>query len=146
MINPNHQISCDHINLLLIEDDDIDASSFIRAMKFHGLANKVSRAYDCEEGLYMLKNNEIKDPYIILLDLNTPRMNGLEFLKYLRADPNLSHSVVFVLTTSKSEQDIVSAYRAHISGYLVKQFMDTDMSKVVDFLQHFWHTAEIPGA
>lgn len=136
----------ENIQLLLIEDDDVDADCFMRAMRIHNLRNSVVRAYDCEEGLNILKNSEVKAPYIILLDLNTPRMNGLEFLKQLRNDESLTHSVVFVLTTSKSEQDILSAYQNHVSGYLVKEFMDIDMTLVVDFLKHYWHTSELPCA
>jgi DNA-binding NarL/FixJ family response regulator len=73
-----------------------------------------------------------------------PRMNGLEFLEALRSDQNLTHAIVFVLTTSKSDEDIMSAYREHVAGYLVKSRMDNDFMGVLDLLKHYWRIIELP--
>jgi CheY-like chemotaxis protein len=73
-----------------------------------------------------------------------PRMNGLEFLEELRSDPALTHTVVFVLTTSKSDEDILAAYREHVAGYLLKQRMDNDFLQVVGLLNHYWRVIELP--
>lgn len=144
-IYPTHP--SDHyreVNLLMVEDDDIDATALKRALRKLKLLNPVYRARDGLEAMELLRNGEVPTPYLILLDLNMPRMNGLEFLEALRADPDLTHSVVFVLTTSKSDEDIISAYREHVAGYLLKQEMDNDFLQVVSLLNHYWRVIELP--
>lgn len=136
---------CREISLLMIEDDDIDATAMKRALHKLKLLNPVYRARDGLEGIELLRAGEIPSPYIILLDLNMPRMNGLEFLEELRSDPALTHSVVFVLTTSKSDEDILAAYREHVAGYLFKQRMDNDFLQVVGLLNHYWRIIELPN-
>jgi CheY-like chemotaxis protein len=137
---------CREVSLLMIEDDDIDATAMKRALHKLKLLNPVYRARDGLEGIELLRAGEIPAPYIILLDLNMPRMNGLEFLEELRSDPALTHSVVFVLTTSKSDEDILAAYREHVAGYLFKQRMDNDFLQVVGLLNHYWRIIELPNA
>lgn len=132
------------VSLLMVEDDDIDATAFKRAMLKLKLLNNVYRAKDGLEALTLLRKGEIPSPYIILLDLNMPRMNGIEFLEALRADDALTHAIVFVLTTSRSDEDIMSAYREHVAGYLLKQEIDHDFLQVVGLLDHYWRIIEIP--
>lgn len=134
------------VSLLMIEDDDIDATALKRALQKLKLLNPVYRARDGLEGLDMLRGGDVPSPYIILLDLNMPRMNGLEFLEELRSDPSLTHTIVFVLTTSKSDEDIMAAYREHVAGYLLKQRMDDDFLQVVSLLNHYWRIVELPIA
>lgn len=140
-------IKTDHfraVNLLVIDDDDIDATALKRALQKLKVLNPVYRARDGLEGLELLRTNQIAKPFIILLDINMPRMNGLEFLEELRADPVLTQSIVFVLTTSKSDEDITAAYREHVAGYLLKQRMDSDFMQVVSLLDHYWRIIELP--
>jgi CheY-like chemotaxis protein len=92
----------------------------------------------------LLRAGVIPAPYIIFLDLNMPRMNGLEFLEALRADEGLTHSVVFVLTTSKSDEDLVAAYRKHVAGYIFKQHMDRNFLEVIGLIEHYWRLVELP--
>jgi CheY-like chemotaxis protein len=133
------------VNILVIDDDDIDATALRRALTKLKLLNPLYRAKDGLEGLELLRSGAIAMPYIILLDINMPRMNGLEFLEALRADPELTHAVVFVLTTSKSDEDIIAAYREHVAGYLLKQRMDSDFMQVVGLLDHYWRIIELPS-
>ena len=133
------------VNILVIDDDDIDATALRRALTKLKLLNPLYRAKDGVEGLELLRSGAIAMPYIILLDINMPRMNGLEFLEALRADPELTHAVVFVLTTSKSDEDIIAAYREHVAGYLLKQRMDSDFMQVVGLLDHYWRIIELPS-
>lgn len=133
------------VSLLMVEDDDIDATALKRALHKLKLLNPVYRARDGLEAIELLRAGEIPTPYIILLDLNMPRMNGLEFLEELRADPILTHAVVFVLTTSKSDEDVLAAYREHVAGYLLKQRMDNDFLQVVSLLNHYWRIVEMPN-
>jgi len=132
------------VSLLVIDDDDIDTTALQRALKKLKLANPLYRAKDGLEGLELLRGNKIPKPYIILLDINMPRMNGLEFLEAIRADAELTQSVVFVLTTSKSDEDIMAAYREHVAGYLLKQRMDNDFLQVISLLDHYWQVIELP--
>lgn len=113
-------------------------------MRKLGLINTTHRARDGREALELLRAGVIPAPYIIFLDLNMPRMNGLEFLDALRADKVLTHAVVFVLTTSKSDEDLVSAYRKHVAGYIFKQHMDRDFLEVISLIEHYWRLVELP--
>jgi CheY-like chemotaxis protein len=132
------------VSLLIVDDDDIDATALRRALHKLKLLNPLYRAKDGLEALEILRNGDIPGPYIILLDINMPRMNGIEFLEALRSDPDLTHAVVFVLTTSKSDEDIIAAYREHVAGYLLKQRMDSDFLQVVGLLDHYWKVIELP--
>ena len=89
------------VSILLVEDDDVDAMGVERALKKLRLANPLFRARDGLQGLEMMRSQKIPRPFLILLDLNMPRMNGLETLREIRRDPALTKSVIFVLTTSK---------------------------------------------
>jgi len=133
------------VSLLVIEDDDVDATSLRRALQKLKLLNPIYRARDGLEGMELLRSGKVPAPYIILLDLNMPRMNGLEFLDALRADPLLTQAIVFVLTTSKSDEDMLAAYREHVAGYLLKQRMDNDFLQVVSLLNHYWRIIEMPN-
>jgi len=132
------------VSLLIVDDDDIDAISLERALRKLRLLNTLFRARDGREALELLRSGQIPPPYIILLDLNMPRMNGLEFLESLRTDPHLTHAVVFILTTSKSDEDLVAAYRKHVAGYVFKQHMDRDFLEVMGLIEHYWRIVELP--
>lgn len=132
------------VSLLIVDDDDIDAIALERALRKLRLLNSVFRARDGREALELLRGRIVPAPYIILLDLNMPRMNGLEFLEALRTDPRLTHVVVFVLTTSKSDEDLVAAYRKHVAGYVFKQHMDRDFLEVMGLIEHYWRLVELP--
>ena len=142
---PSDNSSCREVSLLMVEDDDIDATALRRALQKLKLLNPTYRAKDGLEAIELLRSGQIPAPYIILLDLNMPRMNGLEFLEELRSDPQLTQSVVFVLTTSKTDEDILAAYKEHVAGYLLKQRMDNDFLQVVSLLNHYWRIVEIPA-
>lgn len=140
----NHSKSYKEAALLIVDDDDIDAIALQRALRKLKLLNPIHRARDGQEALDKLRSSNIAMPYIILLDLNMPRMNGLEFLQALRLDPMLTQAVVFVLTTSKSDEDLVAAYREHVAGYIFKQHMDRDFLEVVNLIEHYWRLVELP--
>jgi len=139
-----HRQNYKEVTLFIVDDDDIDAIALERALRKLRLLNTVRRAHDGQEALNLLRAGEIPAPFIILLDLNMPRMNGLEFLEALRTDPMLTHAVVFVLTTSKSYEDLVAAYRKHVAGYVFKQHMDRDFLEVIGLVEHYWRLVELP--
>ncbi|WP_024871900.1 response regulator [Tolumonas lignilytica] len=133
------------VTILLVEDDDVDVMGVERALKKLKIANPIVRARDGMEGLALLREPAaVPRPYIILLDLNMPRMNGLEMLAELRNDPVLSSAVVFVLTTSKADEDIVVAYQQHVAGYIVKSQVGDGFLRIMGMLDHYWRVVELP--
>jgi CheY-like chemotaxis protein len=133
------------VSILLVDDDDVDVMGVHRALKKLKIVNPIVRARDGIEGLALLRDpSAVPRPYIILLDLNMPRMNGLEMLAELRRDPMLTSSVVFVLTTSKADEDIVEAYQQHVAGYIIKSQVGEGFLRVVEMLDQYWRVVELP--
>ncbi|KAA8596456.1 MULTISPECIES: response regulator [Vibrio] len=132
------------VSILLVEDDDIDAIGIQRSLKSFNLLNPIHRTRDGLEALEVLKNDAIARPFIVLLDLNMPRMNGMEFLSAIRSDSNLSDIVVFVLTTSQLDEEISAAYKKNIAGYIVKSSSNQDYKQLIRFLENYWNIVELP--
>ncbi|PTY36858.1 two-component system response regulator [Saccharospirillum sp. MSK14-1] len=133
------------VSILLVEDDDIDAMSIERSIKKMRLANPLVRVIDGVEALAVLHNDSIPKPRIVLLDLNMPRMGGLEFLEAIRNDEKLNDTVVFVLTTSQSEEEIYEAYKKNIADYIIKSSLSQDFNQVLKFLDHYWQLVVLPS-
>jgi len=131
------------VTLMLVEDDDVDAMGVERALKQRRISNPMIRAHDGVEALEFLRDGRVGRPYIILLDLNMPRMGGLELLDVLRDDPVLKQSVVFVLTTSKSDEDLAAAYEKFVAGYIVKSELAGTFGKLIDMLDVYWQIVEL---
>lgn len=134
------------VTILLVEDDDVDVMAVERAFKRLKIGNSIIRAHDGLEALELLRATPrtVTAPYIILLDINMPRMNGLEMLAELRLDQALSNAVVFVLTTSKDDEDKMLAYRQHVAGYIVKSEVGDGFLRVIEMLDHYWRVVELP--
>ena len=135
------------VTLLLVEDDAVDAEAIRRAFRQHRIANPFVVVRDGVEALAALRGEdglEVEHPYVVLLDINMPRMNGLEFLEALRADPALHRTVVFVLTTSDRDEDKVAAYEHHVAGYILKSRAGEDFLEVVRLLKVYWRLVELP--
>ena len=120
-----------------------------RGLEKQKIANPVFTARDGVEALQMLRgehgHEKLPRPYLIMLDLNMPRMNGIEFLQALRDDPKLTDSIVFVLTTSSNEEDQTAAYQEHIAGYLLKADAGENFLKVVKMIQAFVMVVRFPA-
>lgn len=134
------------VSVLLVEDDEVDAMGIKRAFNKLRVANPIFHARDGVEGLQMLRDGTVTNPCMILLDLNMPRMNGLEMLKEIRNDPALADSVIFVLTTSKNDEDKAAAYRKNIAGYIVKSSLDKGFDDFMQLLDHYWRLVEFPAS
>jgi CheY-like chemotaxis protein len=132
------------VTLFLIEDDNIDAMSIKREFKRRKIANPIIRAKDGVEAFEFLNSGKISRPFVILLDLQMPRMNGLEFLTKLRADNDYKKSVVFVLTTSEDEHDIFKSYELNIAGYFIKDELGEGFIGIVDILDGYWKVVHLP--
>jgi len=136
------------VHILLIEDDLVDVMAVKRAFRDLKIANPLHEARDGVEALELLRGTNgrvpLPKPYVILLDLNMPRMSGIEFLKELRHDPALKASIVFVMTTSDAEEDRVGAYDLNIAGYVLKHSPGHSFLDAIAMLEHYWRIVELP--
>ena len=133
------------LNILLIEDDQVDVMNVRRAFEKNRIANPLFVAGNGLEALDVLRANGVPhERRIVLLDLNMPKMNGLEFLRELRADPALQSTPVIVLTTSNDERDKVEAYNLNVAGYLVKPVTFINFVEVMAALNKYWTLVELP--
>jgi CheY-like chemotaxis protein len=136
------------LNILLVEDDDGDAKAVQRAFRRTTVANPIIRAVDGIEALEIMKgtNGRAKpsSPYLLLVDLNMPRMNGIQLIKALREDEILRHSVVFVLSTSKRDEDKMAAYDLNVAGYILKGTAGRDFLSLVNLMDCYRRIVELP--
>ena len=136
------------LNILLVEDDDVSTEAVIRSLRKFGFSDPVVTAEDGQVALDVLRakhpERTIDKPYVILLDLNMPRMNGFEFLQEVRADPALKESVIFVLTTSSADSDKLRAYQENVAGYMVKTSVGPQFSKLAMLLQDYAAAVDLP--
>jgi len=143
------QLSLSHraLNIVLVEDDDGDAKALQRAFKKAKIANPLFRVHDGVEALEFLRGQmEILPPrqFVVLCDINMPRMNGLELLDEIRNDPALRMTLIFMLTTSDDESDIKTAYRNNVAGYIVKSRAGHMFLDLMDALDAYWRVVELP--
>lgn len=135
------------VKLLLVEDDELDVLAIKRAFTKRRIANPIHVARDGLDALNLLRGIDcepIRRPYLILLDLNMPRMNGIEFLDELREDTKLRDSIVFVLTSSDDRNDKIKAYDNQIAGYMVKSKVGEDFLRLIGMLDNYWRVIEFP--
>ena len=133
------------LNLLIIEDDEVDVMNVQRAFEKNKIANPLFIAGNGLEALELLRGGKIpRERRIILLDLNMPKMNGIEFLKVLRADDELRATPVVVLTTSNDEKDKIEAYNLNVAGYLLKPVTFSNYCEVMAALNKYWTLVEMP--
>jgi CheY-like chemotaxis protein len=137
------------LHLLLVEDDDVDLMAMQRGLRELRLANPVTVAHDGIEALEILRgekgHTKLERPFVILLDLKMPRMDGLEFLAAIRGDDDLRDSVVFVLTTSRHDEDIAAAYKQNIAGYILKETLAEQFVTLITLLDAYWRIVELPA-
>jgi CheY-like chemotaxis protein len=137
------------VQLLHVEDDDLCIMGLARAFRAAKIANPVSFAHDGIEALEMLRGTNgrgrLPRPYLILLDLNMPRMGGVEFLEELRKDEDLRKSIVFIMSTSSAESDKVKTYNLGVAGYILKTRAKA-FFEATALLDTYWHLIEFPAA
>lgn len=137
------------LNILLVEDDEVDVMNVRRAFKKGHISNPLYVAGNGIEALAMLRQQEHPgavplDRRLILLDLNMPKMNGIEFLTELRADPLLRQIPVVILTTSNEDRDRLSAYDLNVAGYLLKPVTFSTFVETMTTLNQYWTLCEMP--
>jgi CheY-like chemotaxis protein len=130
------------VTILLVEDDEVDVKALKWAFEKLKVANPLLIAHDGVEALEMLK--DLPRPYLIITDINMPRMNGIELLRKIRQTPEFRDSIVFVLTTSNDEQDKIDAYDLNVAGYMLKTDMGTSFSRAISLIDNYWKVVEFP--
>ncbi len=131
--------------ILLVEDDSIDAMAVERAFKELKVANKLVHVSNGEEALNYLRNKNNKKPAVIFLDLNMPKMNGLEFLKIAKADKFLGKIPMIALTGSKQEQDIAASFNLGVAGYVIKSAEYKEVLEGLRTINTYWTLSELPS-
>ena len=136
------------MTILLVEDDEIAAEAVQRAFRKQKINNPFVVAGDGVEALEILRGEHaditLKQPFVVLLDLNMPRMDGYEFLSIIRQDDALKTLLVFVLTTAEDEVERTKAYQHYISGFLSKREAGTDFLNVIRLLEQFEISIQFP--
>jgi CheY-like chemotaxis protein len=133
------------LNILLVEDDEVDVMNVRRAFERNNVSNPLYVAGNGLEALEMLRDGTVpRERRLILLDLNMPKMNGIEFLQALRADPELAAAPVVVLTTSNDDQDKIDAYNLNVAGYLLKPVTFSNFCERMTTLNKYWTLVEMP--
>lgn len=134
--------------ILLVEDDIVDVKTVRRAFEHHEIANPLHVAKDGAHALAFLRREgeyaDAEHPAIILLDLNLPVMNGIEFLRVAKSDEQIKKLPVVVLTTSHEESDIVESYRLGVAGYIVKPVDFGKFLHAVRVFDLYWALSELP--
>ncbi|AKC21521.1 response regulator [Flavobacterium psychrophilum] len=130
------------LNILLIEDDTIEIMKFNRVLKTIEANHKIIEANNGEEALEILKEKE-NTPDIIILDLNMPRINGIEFLGILKQDPVLKYIPAIILTTSNNHTDILECYKIGIAGYVLKPLKYDDYVDRIKKMLDYWSINEL---
>ena len=131
--------------VLLVEDDYVDAMTVKRALKDLNVVNPLVHTLNGEEALNHLRAESNDSPCVILLDLNMPKMNGIEFLRIIKADERLKGTPVVILTTSRDMQDKRETFALNIAGYIVKP---SDYKKFVEAIRTvnlYWTLSELPN-
>lgn len=131
------------VNILLVEDDEVDVMNVKRAFSKNNIKNDLFVAGNGVEALEMLRNAIVPLPRIIILDINMPKMNGIEFLTELREDENLKNISVFVMTTSNEDSDKINAYNLNVAGYILKPLSFEKFIASVATLKDFWSLCEL---
>jgi len=131
--------------ILLVEDDKVDAMTVKRALKEIKVSNELILANNGEEALEYLRDPQQENPCIILLDLNMPKMGGIELLHIIKKEDSLKKIPVVVLTTSRNEQDKVESFNLGVAGYMVKPVDYHQFVEVVKTIDLYWTLSELPN-
>lgn len=134
-----------NLTILIVEDDKVDAITIQRALKELKILNPVVICENGLEALNFLNNEENPLPGIILLDLNMPKMNGVEFLEHRNNNQTLKLIPTVVLTTSKNEQDKVESFNLGVAGYMIKPVDYMQFVEVIKTIDLYWTLSELPN-
>jgi CheY-like chemotaxis protein len=128
--------------ILIVDDDMVDIMTVRRALKEINVTNPTVAKNNGEDALEYLMNESEEDPCIVLLDLNMPKMNGIEFLQKLNQTGKKKHVPIIVLTTSKDEQDKIQSFDLGASGYMLKPVDYDKFVEVMRTIHSYWTLSE----
>lgn len=131
-------------SILLVEDDVVDQMSVQRSFKDLKIVHRLGIKGNGVEALEYLRDPTVQRPFLVLLDLNMPKMNGIEFLRELRKDEALKMLPVVVLTSSKEERDRIESFDLNVAGYMIKPVDYRDFVEVIRTIDRYWATSEVP--
>ncbi|MEL6904083.1 MAG: response regulator [Planctomycetota bacterium] len=129
---------------LVVDDEEVDRIALARGFRRAGFHCELTMARDGKEALGLLQSESVERPFLVLLDLNMPRMGGFALLDAIRADSSIRKTVVFVLTTSDDDADIENAYRKGAAGYVVKGQSGDTFVGLASLLERYWRTVRLP--
>jgi CheY-like chemotaxis protein len=130
--------------ILLVEDDRVDVLTVKRAFRDIPITQKLAVVNNGEEALEYLRSSQNEKPYLIFLDLNMPKMNGIEFLKVIKNDDELKLIPVIVLTSSKEKKDKLESYNWGVAGYVLKPVGYQELVEIIKAIDHYWSLNELP--
>ncbi|MFT5833047.1 MAG: CheY-like chemotaxis protein [Cognaticolwellia sp.] len=130
--------------VLLVEDDRVDAMTVKRAIRQIKMHHPLIHAENGEEALEYLNNSSNEKPWIILLDLNMPKMNGIEFLQVAKKNDAFKSIPVVVLTTSKEQQDRIETFKFGVAGYMVKPVDYSQFVEMMQAIKMYWSLSQQP--
>ncbi len=140
-----------HARILLVDDDLVDCEAVLRAFKTHRVVNPIHVAHDGVEALHFLRRegafadaSAAPTPSLILMDLEMPRMNGLECLSEIKGDPDLCHIPVIMFTSSRKEEDVVASYKHGAASFITKPVTFEKMLDTIRTLDLYWTLSELP--
>jgi CheY-like chemotaxis protein len=129
------------VSILLVEDDDIDAATITRGLARANILNPLIRARDGVHALELLLGTNgqkrLPPPYLLLIDIRMPRLDGLGLIRAIRGNPTLQRTIIFILTTSDDERDRIAAYDAHVAGYIVKSNAPEHYRALAGMLEYY---------
>ncbi|SHI84589.1 response regulator [Algibacter luteus] len=131
-----------NLNILLIEDDMIEVMKLNRTISSLNLNHNIIEANNGEDALKILEKKD-QLPDVILLDLNMPKINGIEFLKILKQDNVLKYIPTIILTTSSNQRDLLECYEIGIAGYVLKPLKYEDYITKIEKLLAYWSINEL---
>ena len=132
-------------SILLVEDDTVDAMTVKRALKDINVANRVVHVTNGEEAWNYLNDPSNSKPFLILLDINMPKMNGIELLKVLKEDENFIRIPVVMLTTSTDDRDIIQSFRLCVAGYMIKPVAYQHFVETMRTVETYWRLSRRPA-
>ncbi len=132
--------------LLLVEDDEVDALTVKRSLEDNGIVDHVIHMTNGEEALDYLRSGINERPSLILLDLNMPKMIGIEFLEAAKQHPAIRRIPVVVLTTSNEDRDILGSFKHSVAGYMVKPIQYAEFVKIIEAISKYWALSLLPAS
>ena len=131
------------VTILVVDDDEVDVMGLRRAFAKLRIINPVHVANDGAEAWEML--DSLPRPFLVITDINMPRMSGLELLQKIRESEKFHSTVVFVLTTSDDDEDKLNAYNLNATGYILKSDLKGSFTRAIELVENYWKVVELPA-